>query len=131
MSSLLPERVQALQCSTPPDGVDTSGVVRAAAVDFGCMPLLRELSLAGEKLTQLPAGLAGLSQLSVLDLSYNRLTALPPGPYLGRLRALSLAANPLLRLPAALEAATALEALDVTACTPLDDAGMLAKASDG
>lgn len=109
-------------------------------VDFGCMPLLLELSLAGNALIQLPAGVAGLSHLSVLDLSYNRLTDLPPGPCLGRLRALSLADNPMPRLPAALAAATALEALDVTACAPLEEGGwtahvplkeggMLAKAS--
>lgn len=115
--------MQALQCSTAPEGQG------AAAVNFGCMPLLSELSLAVERLTQLPAGVAGLSHLSVLDLSYNRLTDLPPGPYLGRLRALSLANNPMPRLPAALAAATALEALDVTACLPLEEAGLLAKAS--
>ena len=92
------------------------------------MPLLRELSLAGECLTQLPAGVAGLQQLSVLDLTDNRLASLPAGPYLSGLRHLSLAGNSMTALPAVLEAATGLEVLDLTGCAPLAEAGMIAKA---
>lgn len=99
--------------------------------DFSALPLLRELSLAGARLTALPTGVTGLQHLSVLDLTDNRLTGLPPGRYLRRLRELSLAGNPIQALPPALEAATALEALDVTRCDPLVEGGMLAKASQG
>lgn len=111
----------ALQCSRSLAGQD------AATADFSALPLLRELSLAGEKLTDLPAGVAGLQHLSVLDLTDNRLSSLPPGPYLGSLRQLSLAGNPVVTLPLALEAATGLELLDLTGCAPLAEAGMLAK----
>ncbi|KAL4458015.1 hypothetical protein ABPG75_012880 [Micractinium tetrahymenae] len=98
-----------------------------AATDFSCVPLLRELSLAGNRLTQLPAGVAGLGSLSVLDLTDNNLCTLPPEPFLHGIRKLSLAGNSIERLPPALEACSALEALDVTGCKQLTDAGVLAK----
>ncbi|PRW33166.1 leucine rich repeat [Chlorella sorokiniana] len=88
-------------------------------VNFSTLAHLRRLCLAAELLTELPAGLAQLSCLTALDLSCNKLTDLPAGPYLSSLRQLSLAHNRFVRLPPVLVAATALEALDLTGCDKL------------
>ncbi|PRW18345.1 putative ATP-dependent DNA helicase [Chlorella sorokiniana] len=109
----------ALQCSDSPAGQGT------AAADFSALPLLRELSLAGERLTELPTSVAGLQQLSVLDLTDNRLTSLPTGPYLDSLCQLVLAGNRLAALPPVLEAATGLEVLDLTGCITTKDLAVL------
>ncbi|PSC72825.1 Alpha-L-arabinofuranosidase 1 isoform B [Micractinium conductrix] len=94
-----------------------------AAADFSCLPQLQELCLAAEGLQELPAGVSGLHRLRVLDLTGNRLTALPPGPHLRRLRSLSLASNRFEQLPPALAEATALEELDLTDCRLLEPYG--------
>lgn len=56
------------------------------------------LSLEGNGLGLVPAGLTTLSALRVLDLSANGLSALPPGPYLSSLEMISLASNRLQRV---------------------------------
>lgn len=112
----------ALQDSSSPPG---QGV---ASAYFSALPLLQQLSSAGERLVALPAGVADLQHLSVLDLTDNSLTSPPFGGYLAGLRQLSLADNPIQALPPALEAATSLEALDVTRCAALQEYAIVAKA---
>ena len=57
---------------------------------------------------------AGLARLQSLDLSYNKISELPDGPYLDSLESLNLHFNAFIRVPWALVRATALTDLELT-----------------
>ena len=118
------------QCSdhwfTPPVLSTLTGLTRLVVecngvegLDLRPLRQLRELSIVAEGLTDLPPGVPQLPGLTALDVSWNRLEALPAGPYLSTLRRLSLAHNSFQSAPASLAAATALTALDLTGCSSL------------
>ncbi|XP_019500130.1 PREDICTED: leucine-rich repeat neuronal protein 4 [Hipposideros armiger] len=90
----LPRALRILDCS--------SNLLRAlSAPELGHLPQLQVLTLRRNRIAALRWGPGGPAGLHTLDLSYNRLTALPlcAEPALGRLRALDLAGNPLQALP--------------------------------
>ncbi|KAM9249263.1 leucine-rich repeat neuronal protein 4 [Dugong dugon] len=69
-----------------------------SAQDLGALPQLQVLTLRHNRIAELRWGPGGPAGLHTLDLSYNRLAALPrcaAGPALRRLHALHLAGNPL------------------------------------
>lgn len=71
------------------------------AAELGRLPQLRVLTLRHNRIATLRWHPCAPPRLHALDLSYNRLAALPPcaRPALGALRALALAGNPLQALP--------------------------------
>ncbi|MBT6483710.1 MAG: leucine-rich repeat protein [Planctomycetaceae bacterium] len=75
---------------------------------------VRELSLRGMELTEMPESLYRLSQLQTLDLDRNRLTALPESlGRLSQLQTLSLDNNRLTALPESLGQLSQLQTLDL------------------
>lgn len=91
LPSCLPDSLRSLDCSY--------NLLRSlSAPELGHLPELQVLTLRHNHVTELRWGPAALR---TLDLSYNRLAALPlcTGPALGSLRALELAGNPLQKLP--------------------------------
>ncbi|KAL2763979.1 leucine-rich repeat neuronal protein 4 precursor [Daubentonia madagascariensis] len=72
-----------------------------SAPDLGHLPQLQVLTLRHNRVAALSWGPGGPAGLHTLDLSYNRLAALPPcaGPAPRSLRTLALSGNPLRALP--------------------------------
>ncbi|XP_001915967.3 leucine-rich repeat neuronal protein 4 [Equus przewalskii] len=92
-----------------------------SAPELGHLPQLEELTLRHNRIAALRWGPGWPAGLRTLDLSYNRLAALPPcgGPALPSLRALALAGNPLQALqPGAFSCFPALRLLNLS-CTAL------------
>ncbi|XP_058419168.1 leucine-rich repeat neuronal protein 4 [Diceros bicornis minor] len=92
-----------------------------SAPELGHLPHLEVLTLRHNRIAVLRWGPGGPAGLHTLDLSYNRLAALPPcaGPALRSLRALELAGNPLQALqPGAFSCFPALRLLNLS-CTAL------------
>jgi len=76
---------------------------------------LTELNLMGNRLNELPMGLAGLSNLRILNLKLNKLTILPEWIYaLYKLMALDVGYNQLSALPEAISQLQGLTYLDVS-----------------
>ncbi|KAL4432162.1 hypothetical protein ABPG77_005924 [Micractinium sp. CCAP 211/92] len=71
---------------------------------FAALSGLRQLKLS-HGLTQVPPCITGLSELTLLDLSFNNLRSIKPGDYLKRLVAVNLRANQLSHFPAQLRVA--------------------------
>ncbi|KAL4434024.1 hypothetical protein ABPG75_000465 [Micractinium tetrahymenae] len=109
---------------TPLSGDAVGSLLRAA-------PRLATVCLSSCCDGALPDALTASRGLRLLELTLNRLTDLPPGPWLADLRHLSLSFNAFTRLPAGLASAYALEALQLTGNGALDlgpeDADLLAK----
>jgi hypothetical protein len=96
------------------DGVlDLSGRNLASVPDWAHqLAGLRELRLCDNKITRLPAEIAGLAELEILDLSNNELTAVPAAlGELRRLRFLDLSDNMLDGLPDELSGLSGLRSL--------------------
>ncbi|VFV23097.1 Hypothetical predicted protein [Lynx pardinus] len=92
-----------------------------SAAELGHLPQLQVLTLRHNRMAALRWGPGGPAGLHTLDLSYNRLAALPPcaGPALPGLRSLELAGNPLRELqPGAFACLPALRLLNLS-CTEL------------
>ncbi|XP_017522722.3 leucine-rich repeat neuronal protein 4 [Manis javanica] len=92
-----------------------------SAPELGRLPQLQVLTLHHNRIAALRWGPGGPAALHTLDLSYNRLAALPScaGPALHSLRALALAGNPLQALqPGAFSCFPALRLLNLS-CTAL------------
>ncbi|XP_019590447.2 leucine-rich repeat neuronal protein 4 [Rhinolophus sinicus] len=90
----LPRALRSLDCSY-------NGLRALSAPELGHLPHLQVLTLRHNRIAALRWGPAAPAGLHTLDLSYNRLSALPlcVEPALGSLRALDLAGNPLQALP--------------------------------
>uniref|UniRef100_A0A8C8Z6I6 Leucine rich repeat neuronal 4 n=1 Tax=Prolemur simus TaxID=1328070 RepID=A0A8C8Z6I6_PROSS len=94
LPSCLPRALRSLDAS--------HNLLRALnASDLGRLPQLRVLTLRRNRVAALSWGPGGPAELHTLDLSYNRLAALPPcaGPAPRSLRTLALSGNPLQALP--------------------------------
>ncbi|XP_003788255.1 leucine-rich repeat neuronal protein 4 [Otolemur garnettii] len=94
LPSCLPRALRSLDAS--------HNLLRAlSAPDLSRLPQLQVLTLRHNRVAALHWGPGGPAELHTLDLSYNKLAALPPcpGPALRGLRELELSGNPLQALP--------------------------------
>ncbi|KAL4443572.1 hypothetical protein ABPG75_011309 [Micractinium tetrahymenae] len=77
-------------------------------------PLLADLSILDSLCGTFPAFLLHRTRLRELELAFNNVGSLPPGPYVSGLQSLTLRGEGMCHIPASLATATALTSLDLS-----------------